>query len=84
MKKIFVLLLLLCSGYVHAQYKVVGDKVLKVDTSSTKTQPIKTGLVLTIKGVDYPVYKGKKGGHFIVRISRKSGKQYKQYIKIER
>ena len=33
----------------------------------------------TYKG--YPVYQGSKGGHYIIRTSKKTGNEYKQYIK---
>ena len=32
---------------------------------------------------DYPIYKGAKGGTFIIRVSKKSGKEYKQYLKLD-
>lgn len=33
----------------------------------------------TYKG--YPVYQGSKGGYYIIRVSKKTGNEYKQYIK---
>lgn len=35
----------------------------------------------TYKG--YPVYQGSKGGYYVIRTSKKSGNEYKQYIKPE-
>ncbi len=35
----------------------------------------------TYKG--YPVYQGSKGGYYVIRVSKKSGNEYKQYIKPE-
>lgn len=35
----------------------------------------------TYKG--YPVYKGAKGGMFVIRVSKKTGNEYKQYVKDE-
>lgn len=28
----------------------------------------------------YPIYKSKKGAYYIIRISKKTGKKYKQYL----
>lgn len=33
----------------------------------------------TYKG--YPVYQGAKGGYYVIRTSKKTGNEYKQYIK---
>ncbi len=35
----------------------------------------------TYKG--YPVYQGAKGGYYVIRVSKKSGNEYKQYVKPE-
>lgn len=35
----------------------------------------------TYKG--YPVYQGSKGGYYVIRTSKKSGNEYKQYVKPE-
>lgn len=35
----------------------------------------------TYKG--YPVYQGAKGGYYVIRVSKKTGNEYKQYIKQE-
>lgn len=35
----------------------------------------------TYKG--YPVYQGSKGGYYIIRVSKKTGNEYKQYVKQE-
>lgn len=35
------------------------------------------------KGAVHPVYKGTKGGFYIGRISKKTGKYYRQYLKTE-
>jgi len=54
-----------------------------VTSVKTKAPDKKTGKTLTIKGVKYPVYEGSKGGLYIIRTSKKSGKEYKQYLKVE-
>ncbi len=35
------------------------------------------------KGKVEPVFVGKKGGYYLVRISKKSGKFYRKYLKLE-
>lgn len=34
------------------------------------------------KGISYPVYISAKGKLYILRISKKTGKEYKQYLKV--
>lgn len=67
-----------------AQYKIQGNEIVKVSNAKTKKEPVKTNLTHTIKGKTYPVYKGAKGGYFIIRESKKTGKKYKQYLKIQK
>lgn len=65
-----------------AEYKIEGNEIVKVSNGNTKKKTTKTSLTHTIKGKKYEVYKGVKGGYFIIRTSKKTGKQYKQYLKI--
>ena len=54
--------------------EVGSSKVsLKNDTKTKYTYKTKDGKV-------YPVYLSKTGKAFIVRVSKKSGKEYKQYL----
>jgi hypothetical protein len=47
-----------------------------------KSEPTNIGKTYTdSKGVVYPIYKGAKGGMFIIRTSAKTNKTYKQYLK---
>jgi hypothetical protein len=56
--------------------------------ASTPEQ-VKTESVVTTykykdsKGIEYPVYRGSKGGYYIIRISKNTGKEYKQYLTAE-
>ncbi len=34
------------------------------------------------KGIKYPVYKTKEGKYFVLRTSKKTGKQYREYLKL--
>lgn len=85
MKKLLfiaVLISLLSTVAVSAQvYKKVGDEYVRVDT--VKTKAVDTGSIIKIKRVIYPVYRSPKGKFYIIRTSEKTGKEYKQYIKIE-
>ena len=65
-------------------YKIVGNEIVKTETAKVKTEPTRTGLTHTIKGVKYPVYQSAKGAYYILRVSKKTGKEYKQYLKIEK
>jgi hypothetical protein len=85
LNRIAILLLLaslLFSYSVTAQeYKIQGNQIVKID-STTKVEPIKTNLIHTVKGKDYPVYKSARNKYFIIRTSKNTGKTYKQYLKI--
>lgn len=90
-----VFALFIASTLTAQSYKVGEDNQLVQVKDSTTTKQVKpddinrTGLTktsytITKKGVEYPVYQGKNGGYYIIRRSAKSGKEYKQYIKIQR
>ena len=79
------IILLSLAGFAQEDkgYRIEGNKVVKVGgTKAAKQEPISTGLVYTSRGVDYPVMKSSRGAYFVVRVSKKSGKEYKQYLKI--
>lgn len=83
MKKLIVILtVLLCSYSAFSQttYKVVG-KTLVAEKTSTTINETKTDLTTTIKDVVYPVYITKSGKYYIKRVSAKTNKEYKQYLK---
>lgn len=42
------------------------------------TAPIKDTV---IAGTKYPIYQGAKGGRYIIRTSKVTGNEYKQYLK---
>jgi hypothetical protein len=81
----FAIILLSLAGYAQEDkgYRIEGNKVVKVGgTKAAKAEPIATGLVYTSRGIDYPVMQSSRGSYFVVRVSKKSGKEYKQYLKI--
>ena len=63
-------------------YKLVDGQLVEQKKTSTKKKSVKTKMTITKKGVNYPVYKGSKGSYYILRVSKKTKKEYKQYIKI--
>ena len=85
MKRVLLLLTLfvcLISAHegVSQTYKIVDGKMITI--AKPKVKPVKTTMSITKGDKDYPVYKTKNGSYFILRISKKSGKEYKQYLKM--
>jgi len=83
-----IIIFLLIAGIASAQnaptYRIEGDSIVKIETAAkAKAAPEVTQYTHTIKGIKYKVYRGSKGGIFIYRTSKKSGKEYKQYLKIK-
>ena len=67
--------------YSEPRYVIKGNKLEKVEVKGE--QPVKTSWTIDIKGVEYPVWKGIRDSYFVVRTSKKTGKEYRQYLKIE-
>ena len=92
MKKIIVLLLCMLTLAIvsctpvtaQAQNCVQKGKIFEqVDTKSSKGKDMGTKTAYTYKakdGKEYPIYVSKSGKAFIWRVSKKTGKQYKQYL----
>ena len=60
-----------------------GNYTASPSAASTERDSI-TGLSYTdAQGKVYPVYVGGKGSHYVCRVSKKSGKFYRQYLKTE-
>lgn len=82
MKKTIITIALLLSLTMNAQekptYKVVGNKIVKVE--GPKQGAKKTELTYTIKDTTYPVYQTSKGKYYVIRKSKKTGKEYKMYL----
>ena len=68
----------------HAQSVQRNGSVFieQCDSSKTKrSEAIKTEYTYVDKrGVSYPIYLSSTGKAFIIRISKKTGKQYRQYL----
>ena len=84
MKKIlFILLLLLTVGTtINAQnYTREGNTFISSTGERSKSEVIKTKFTWKdSKGNEYPVYMSKSGSCFVIKISKKTGKEYKNYL----
>ena len=84
MKKIlFIILVLLSVGLtVNAQtYTREGNTFISSMGERSKSEAIKTKFTWKDnKGNEYPVYMSKSGSCFVIRISKKTGKEYKSYL----
>ena len=58
-----------------------GKTFTQVATSRKSAEPTKTEYTWKdSKGVEYPIYIGKSGACFVIKVSKKTGKEYKQYL----
>lgn len=79
-KLIFCLILAAISLTSTAEVKRNGD-TFKVEQTSIASQGEKTKYTWEDKeGNKYPIYITKKGACYILRISKKTGKEYKYYL----
>lgn len=79
-KLIFCLILAAISLTSTAEVKRNGD-TFKVEQTSTASQGEKTKYTWEDKeGKTYPIYITKKGACYILRTSKKTGKEYKYYL----
>ncbi len=76
MKKLIILLLLVISLGVKAQY------VRKVNDSTYTYVPAKSIGTYSKEGVIYPLFQTSSGKLYIWVVSKKSGKPYKSYLKL--
>ena len=83
MKKIFIYLLLaFLTINVSAQNKYeLKDKTFVSITQ--KQMDKKSGYKIQIKGILYDIYQSKNGKYYIKRVSKKTNKEYRQYLKQE-
>jgi hypothetical protein len=51
--------------------------------TSSKSDSISGYIYTSSKDVVYPVYRGPQGGFYIWRVSKKTGKRYKKYLKVD-
>ena len=81
MKKLLIMLVLLCVGLISNAQNYTREGNTFVSTKSVKAEPVKTKFTWKdSKGNEYPVYISSKGSCFVIRISSKTGKEYKNYL----
>lgn len=91
MKKVIITLAALimmgatsASAATQAQNQSKNQPKTEQITNQAQGKKVKNNGTLTkhtYKG--YPVYQGAKGGYYVIRTSKKTGNEYKQYIKVE-
>lgn len=84
MKRLFLIVVLaMMVGITYAQGVVTRQGNVFVEQKDTTFVNNGTLTQYTYKakdGKEYPIYLSKNGKAYIVRVSKKSGKQYKQYL----
>jgi hypothetical protein len=88
MKKVtLILTLFLTSSMAFSQTKVVRDSngnFITQKAPKKQSEDKQTGQTYTTaKGDSFPVYVSENGKYYVIRTSKESGNQYKQYLKIE-
>lgn len=62
-------------------YKVEGNTYKSVSTSKAKQEPVSTGFLWEdSKGKEYPIFMSSTGSCFVLKVSAKTGKEYRQYL----
>lgn len=68
----------------HAEVKREGKNFVQVSSRSAAAQPIATTYTWTdSKGNVYPIYLTKSGRAYVMRVSAKTGKEYRYYLSEE-
>lgn len=84
MKKLFLSVVLAMMAGTIFPKEVKREGTTFVEVASTKVNlgnATKTKYTYKAKdGKEYPIYLSKNGKAFIVRVSKKSGKEYRQYL----
>lgn len=85
MKRIVLLasiFVLACGSIAYSQKYIRNGKTFEqVKTNKSITEAFQTGFTWkSSDGKEYPIYLSSKGGVYIIKKSRKTGKNYKQYL----
>jgi ribosomal protein L31 len=75
-----MLLMMLPSSIVAQDYTRSGNTFTMTSTKKAKSEPTKTKFTVEKDGKSYPVYMGSTGSCFILKISSKTGKEYRNYL----
>ena len=74
----------LISANAQTNYKIEGNTFSKIEVTKSNNIPEKTDyLWKDSKGKEYPIYISATGSCYVIRISNKTGKEYKQYMPVE-
>ena len=83
-KRLFALLLLVLAMGLAANaqtYTRSGNTFISSTGERVKAEPVKTKFTWKdSKGREYPVYISKTGSCFIIKVSAKTGKEYRNYL----
>lgn len=84
MKKLLTIIVILFSiTSIHSEIKREGN-TFKVEQTTSMNQDTETIYKWQDKqGIEYPIFITKSGSCYIKRVSKKTGKEYKQYLKKE-
>lgn len=78
---IIMMALIFSIGASAQSVKKEGNTFVQVTVQKEKQQPTKTKYTFKAKdGKEYPIYVSNKGKAFIVKVSKKTGKEYRQYL----
>lgn len=85
MKKLFIMAAMLLAFSVnnsstYAQNVKREGTTFVVSSSRSKSEPTKTKFTWKVNGVEYPIYISSTGSCYIIKTSKKTGKEYKQYL----
>ena len=90
MKKIiFIISLIFCvtlnvNADDNKSFKCEGTTYSSTGRVKSNSEPIATGFTWSdSKGKEYPIYMSNSGSCYIVKVSAKTNKEYKQYLKPE-
>lgn len=85
MKKLFIAAIMLLALSVnnsstYAQSVKREGTTFVVSSSRSKSEPTKTKFTWKAGDVEYPIYISASGSCYIIKTSKKTGKEYKQYL----
>lgn len=82
--KTFIISIMLCLFSIVAfsqDYNREGKTFSKVKTEKVSTPDVESGFTYKdSKDIEYPIFVGKTGSCYIKKVSKKTGKEYKQYL----
>lgn len=83
MKKIFIavaMLLSLVKLQANETFVVNGTSYESVKNASQKSEPTATPYTYKSGGKEYPIYLSKSGRAYVLKVSSKTGSEYKYYL----